>query len=476
MDAFNFKTFKTQTEILYLARKTSYELEQKIKTMELEQKDQKAEFEKIKAQNQTLFKSMDCHQDLVEKLKSEIEDLKLQKQGVAQDLANESERFKRSFKVSSRQIEDLKQEIEGSKQEIENSNQEFEDLKIKHESQINQWKETATNLEAQLDKANSQIDDLKLKNQSLQDDWFKQASQISNLTESNLDLEKKLRQSKDDIKKAFENRMELKQTIGNLNGKIVTMTNALEAEKYKNQKLEKILETSERNESNIEKENLNLTMNNQTLTEDLKIQSQIFKDLKTSLNEENKTNLLHLACQEGLKEQVKMFLEIGAQINTKSNSGATPLHLATKNDHLEIVQILLQNGADTNAEQEDCLRFTPLHTAALNGHVEVSILLLQNGARIDAKTNCYKLTPLHYAVIGGFAELAEIFLQNGADVNATDKDLRTPLHRAVENAHIEIIKILLKYGARKDLKDCNMRTALQLAEYLMYFNVSALLK
>ena len=445
---------KTQAEKLALALKTIFEQEEKIKTMELEQKDQKAKFEKIKAQNQTLFKAMDCHQDLVEKLKSEIENLKLQKQSVAQDLAEEKERFKRSFIVSSRQIEDLRQEIE--------------DLK--------QWKETATNLEAQLDKANSQIDDLKLKNQSLQDDWFKQASQISNLTESNLDLEKKLRQSKDDIKKAFENRMELKQTIGNLNGKIVTMTNALEAEKYKNQKLEKILETSERNESNIEKENLNLTMNNQTLTEDLKIQSQIFKDLKTSLNEENKTNLLHLACQEGLKEQVKMFLEIGAQINTKSNSGATPLHLATKNDHLEIVQILLQNGADTNIEQEDCLRFTPLHTAALNGHVEVSILLLQNGARIDAKTNCYKLTPLHYAVIGGFAELAEIFLQNGADVNATDKDLRTPLHRAVENAHIEIIKILLKYGARKDLKDCNMRTALQLAEYLMYFNVSALLK
>ena len=321
---------KTQAEKLALALKTIFEQEEKIKTMELEQKDQKAKFEKIKAQNQTLFKAMDCHQDLVEKLKSEIENLKLQKQSVAQDLAEEKERFKRSFIVSSRQIEDLKQEIE-------NSNQEIEDLKIKHESQINQWKETATNLEAQLDKANSQIDDLKLKNQSFQDDWFKQESKIKNLKDGNL-------------------------------------------HKFENQKLKESLAASE-------KINQQLAIRNQALAEK-------FEDLKTALN---RTNVLHLACQEGSKDQVKMFLEIGANTNIKSKNGNTPLHFATIKGHLEIVQLLLQNGSDVNTAS--CIvEKTPLHYAAEYGHIEIIKILLKYGARKDLK-NCNNRTALQLAEI-----------------------------------------------------------------------------
>ena len=62
-----------------------------IKILELEVKDQKVKFEKIKFQNQTLFKSMDCQQDLIERLKSENKELKLQKQSLAEDLSTVQE-------------------------------------------------------------------------------------------------------------------------------------------------------------------------------------------------------------------------------------------------------------------------------------------------------------------------------------------------------------------------------------------------
>ena len=71
-------TTNNQAEKLALAQKTIYE--QKIKIMELEEKNQKAELEKIKSKNQTLLNSMACQQDLIERLKTENKGLKLQNQ------------------------------------------------------------------------------------------------------------------------------------------------------------------------------------------------------------------------------------------------------------------------------------------------------------------------------------------------------------------------------------------------------------
>lgn len=64
----------------------------------------------------------------------------------------------------------------------------------------------------------------------------------------------------------------------------------------------------------------------------------------------------------------------------------TPLHVAAKNGHRRIVQILIESGANYNAQTQmvfTILLFygeTPLHFAAMNGHEDVMNDLLNAGA------------------------------------------------------------------------------------------------
>ena len=70
----------------------------------------------------------------------------------------------------------------------------------------------------------------------------------------------------------------------------------------------------------------------------------------------------------------------------RSDTGTTPLHLAAKNGHLEVVRLLIEAGVDINkARTNDGA--TPLHIATQKGHVEVVSLLSEAGAtRKKART------------------------------------------------------------------------------------------
>ena len=65
-------------------------------------------------------------------------------------------------------------------------------------------------------------------------------------------------------------------------------------------------------------------------------------------------------------------------------SGATPLHIASANGYLSVVEFLLDNHVSTEVIDND--QWQPIHAAACWGHLEVVELLAQNGANISAKT------------------------------------------------------------------------------------------
>ena len=65
-------------------------------------------------------------------------------------------------------------------------------------------------------------------------------------------------------------------------------------------------------------------------------------------------------------------------------SDATPLHVASANGYLSVVEYLLDNHVST--EVTDCDMWQPIHAAACWGHLEVVELLAQNGADINART------------------------------------------------------------------------------------------
>jgi len=86
-----------------------------------------------------------------------------------------------------------------------------------------------------------------------------------------------------------------------------------------------------------------------------------------------------IAVHSGDIEEVKQLLTQGVDVNVRSKRGWTPLHWATKYGNREIVDLLLANGADVNAET-DINQLTPLHYAAIENHQAMAELLVLNGA------------------------------------------------------------------------------------------------
>lgn len=97
-----------------------------------------------------------------------------------------------------------------------------------------------------------------------------------------------------------------------------------------------------------------------------------------------------IACQSNNLDGAVMLNSLNAEMNTVLKSGVTPLLKASAEGYTEIVQFLLDVGADVNAIEPINKTF-PLYMASQNGHIETVRLLLDAGANYRAKNvdNCY---------------------------------------------------------------------------------------
>ncbi|MCL1876307.1 MAG: ankyrin repeat domain-containing protein [Synergistaceae bacterium] len=113
---------------------------------------------------------------------------------------------------------------------------------------------------------------------------------------------------------------------------------------------------------------------------------------------------------------ITLLLKNGADayINTKSQSGNTPLIFAIESHNTEVVKALVQAGADVNMKDNEGM--TPLMIAAKSIFKEHEILsvLIRSGADINAK-NQNGLTALILAGNAGNQEAISILADNGAD-------------------------------------------------------------
>ena len=149
----------------------------------------------------------------------------------------------------------------------------------------------------------------------------------------------------------------------------------------------------------------------------------------------------------GHLEIVQLLLDNGADVNV-DDDGVTALWNASAAGHFEIVQLLLDNGADVNAngDRYDCI--TALIAASKEGHLEIVQLLLDNGADVNFGRN--DVTALITASEEGHLEIVQLLLDKGADVNADHNDV-TALIAASENGYLEIVQLLLDKGANVNL-------------------------
>ena len=135
----------------------------------------------------------------------------------------------------------------------------------------------------------------------------------------------------------------------------------------------------------------------------------------------------------------------------------TPLHVASRHGHMDVTQLLLKHGADTETQDDD--KSTPLFLALRGEHVEVARVLLKYGANSEARDS-YICTPLLLASMRGYVEVVRILLEHGADKNAQDERGWSPLMHASKMGHVDIVRVLLKYGADMEARDVGGWTSL----------------
>ncbi|KAF5565383.1 het-6-heterokaryon incompatibility [Fusarium napiforme] len=156
----------------------------------------------------------------------------------------------------------------------------------------------------------------------------------------------------------------------------------------------------------------------------------------------------HSACLEGQTEVVKSLLGRIANINGREIEfeSETPLTAACRMGYLEIVNLLLENGADANIADDD--GWTPLHWA-ISGYQEriIERLLQVDGLNINAIEKKENRTPLNLAAKKGCANAVSQLLKKWPDLYIQDSLNWTPLMSATIMKHLEIVRMILGHKA-----------------------------
>jgi ankyrin repeat protein len=134
---------------------------------------------------------------------------------------------------------------------------------------------------------------------------------------------------------------------------------------------------------------------------------------------------------------------------------------AAKSGDVNTAKVLLK-CSDSRCSDYDIHRSTPLTHAAGYGHVDVVRVLLEEGANVN-RANGTTCTALHQAAWNGHLDVCRLLLDWGAKVDAWDKLRISPLHVAAERVHLTVVKLLVHMGANVSLKDKWGKTASDVA-------------
>ncbi|KAH8757821.1 ankyrin repeat-containing domain protein, partial [Hyaloscypha sp. PMI_1271] len=116
------------------------------------------------------------------------------------------------------------------------------------------------------------------------------------------------------------------------------------------------------------------------------------------------------------------------------------LRSASENRQEVIIELLLATGK-VELETKDNSGRTPLSHAAQRGHEAIVKLLLEKQANVDLKDENGRM-PLSYATESGHEAVARLLCEQGAEFEAKDRWGQTPLWRAAGNRHEGVMIIV----------------------------------
>lgn len=200
------------------------------------------------------------------------------------------------------------------------------------------------------------------------------------------------------------------------------------------------------------------------LSKNLTISSRLIKDKRranyiNTLSDDYNSPLI-LASSVGFKDIIQMLINNGAVINQQNNEKRTALMASVKSNNIDILETLISNGANVNLQ--DNLGFTALMYASKEGKIDMVKILLQNGANPNI-TNYNITTALIYAAKNGHKEIVQILLKAKANINVINTYGVTALISAAITPHLEIIQMLINNGANINIQDQNGYTILMYA-------------
>ncbi|WP_170232994.1 ankyrin repeat domain-containing protein [Desulfuromonas acetexigens] len=157
--------------------------------------------------------------------------------------------------------------------------------------------------------------------------------------------------------------------------------------------------------------------------------------------------LLQRVVLAGQTDQVEDLLNQDVDVNEQTAIGWTALLAAAAQGYPQIVQLLLDAGANTDIG--NLKGITPLIYGARYGNIEVSKLLLEYGANPNLQ-DTYGMTALMIATRYGFSDIVEMLLKAGANTKIKDHDAMTAIDFAHKYKHGKIAKMLRTANQRQD--------------------------
>jgi ankyrin repeat protein len=169
---------------------------------------------------------------------------------------------------------------------------------------------------------------------------------------------------------------------------------------------------------------------------------------------------LILAAEKGYNSEVLRLLNKGADINTSTWEGITPLMYAVQNQDTGTVQILVLNGADMDKKPENGIPV--LINAVINNNLHIAEYLIRKGADINISDNNGNTALMYGAAYGHFI-MSDMLIYYDADLNKKNNSGRDALMVASYFGDYDIAYILIEAGANVNSKDNRGYTAIHCA-------------
>lgn len=145
------------------------------------------------------------------------------------------------------------------------------------------------------------------------------------------------------------------------------------------------------------------------------------------------------AVRDGSLDATKKALIDGASVHARADDGTPVIVIAATVRSLDIVKILIENGArpDDKSKKDEV---TALTLAAANGDLEIVTYLLDQKADIDLP-GALRETALIKATRAQHKDVVKLLLERGASTEETDSSGATPLDIAQASGHEDLVAL-----------------------------------